>query len=135
MGPWSGRGYAPRISPGDGAHDDDSASESPQADRWDLLLHGVAGFDGCPPQAGLLGHDENVEWGPRGEGVHEVEEAGTLDELGTADAVVDGLRRRASHAGRHAGRILPPWSDGTPAGPQLENRGIQGQFRVGASGG
>jgi len=26
MGPWSCRGYAPGISSGDGAHDDDSAS-------------------------------------------------------------------------------------------------------------
>src|SRR5215467_5383415 len=53
------------------------------------LLQGVAGLDGFPPQAGLLGHDEALEGGSWAEGVHEPEEARALDELGAADAVVD----------------------------------------------
>src|SRR5215470_5718920 len=53
------------------------------------LLQGVAGLDGFPPQAGLLGHDEHVEGRAWAEGIHEPEKARALDELGAADAVVD----------------------------------------------
>jgi hypothetical protein len=45
-------------------------------------------LDLLAPQAGLLGHDEGLERGPRLERAHEPEEPGAAGELGPADPVV-----------------------------------------------
>jgi len=51
------------------------------------LLQRVGDLDRLAAEARLLGHDEDLEWGPRPERVHQPEEAGTL-ELRSGDPVV-----------------------------------------------
>src|SRR4029453_18807300 len=60
-GPWLDRGYAPGISPGDDAHDDDSASPPPGSEggcpiKW--TVRRPAGEPGSPPHATANQRDE-----------------------------------------------------------------------------